>query len=233
MHSFFNDEAFRKAIRTSEASVMLRATLIIKPLESWAVDISKTLGAPIRIVECTTGESGEVCGLVEFDLATTTRTAIEAELSRHPDVGDVHFSEVSDGRILGSLRVKKWQVCSVLNRPNCYVEGARTRAGGEVEWTVLVTDERTLNGLVRDLEDAECKVKLSRKRRIDDRRILTDRQRLVIEHALEMGYFDYPRRVTGRELARRLKISQSTLYETLQDSEKKIIEAFLLRSTFR
>jgi len=44
-----------------------------------------------------------------------------------------------------------------------------------------------------------------------------------------MGYFDYPRGVTGRELARRLDISQSTLYETLQNSQRKLVEAYLIR----
>jgi len=95
-----------------------------------------------------------------------------------------------------------------------------------------VTDEDTLKELVHDLEEAGCKVKLHRKRRIDEGKVLTNRQMMIVKNALEMGYFDYPRRVTGRELARRLNISQSTLYEALQDSQKKVLEVFLLRGKF-
>lgn len=210
---------------------MLEAILLVKPLESWAVDVSEKLGVPIRIAECTTSREGLVSGLVKFNLEGTSKESILEALSRHPDVKNVHFSEESDGVIIGSLTMNRWLVCSSLQRADCYIEGALTRMDGAVEWCILVTDESVLRDLINDLEKAACEVKLLKKRQINESAALTKRQEWVIEKAKEMGYFDYPRKVTGRDLARRLGMAQSTMYEILQGAQKKLIEMYLLRKS--
>lgn len=55
-----------------------------------------------------------------------------------------------------------------------------------------------------------------------DRR-LTDRQHEVLEAAFEAGYYDWPRTVSGSELADRLGISQPTLSEHLTTAERKLL----------
>ncbi|NLK25203.1 MAG: hypothetical protein GX307_01325 [Euryarchaeota archaeon] len=208
---------------------MLEATIIVRPLESWAIDISKRLGTPIRIIESAMGQDGVISSIVEFRLDGTSKEEILEEITRHPDTSDFLITRETDDTILGDLTVKKWMAGQALQRKNCYVVGARTMEQGAMEWRLLVTEEPTLRSLVQDLEEAGCKVSLRRKRQINDFNILTKRQEMVVEKALEMGYFDYPRGVTGRELARRLDISQSTLYETLQNSQRKLVEAYLIR----
>ncbi len=208
---------------------MIKATLLIRPLDSWAVDISNRLRTAIRVVDCNIDQNGEVSGLVEFSLDNASKGSIVEGLAKHPDVGDVHFFEEMGGAILASLKVKKWIVLTSMYRLNCYIQGAQTRKDGAIEWRLMVVDEVMLRKVVQDLEKEGCKVKLVRKSKVNEAKLLTGRQEVVIEKALEMGYFDYPRRVTGRELARRLNITQSTLYETLQDSQRKILEVYMLR----
>ncbi|HOK28283.1 MAG TPA: hypothetical protein PLI21_04595, partial [Methanomassiliicoccaceae archaeon] len=64
---------------------MLEATIRVKPLESWAIDISKKLRVPIRIVESAMGQDGTISSLVEFRLEGTTKEAVLKEIARHPD----------------------------------------------------------------------------------------------------------------------------------------------------
>lgn len=208
---------------------MIKATLLIYPLNSWAVDISSRLRTAIRVIDCTTDQSGEVSGLVEFSLDSATKGAIEEELAKHPDVGDVRFFEETSSTVLATLKLKRWLVLTSIHRANCYIQGALTRKEGAIEWRLMVMDEIALRKVIEDLVREGCKVKLVRKSRINEAKLLTARQETIVEKALEMGYFDYPRRVTGRELARRLNISQSTLYETLQDSQRKVLEVYMLR----
>ncbi len=54
-------------------------------------------------------------------------------------------------------------------------------------------------------------------------RLLTDRQREVLEAAFEAGYYDWPRETSGGELADRLGISQPTLSEHLTTAERKLL----------
>ncbi|WP_217920467.1 helix-turn-helix domain-containing protein [Halolamina sp. CBA1230] len=54
-------------------------------------------------------------------------------------------------------------------------------------------------------------------------RRLTDRQHEVLETAFEAGYYDWPRRTSGAELADRLGISQPTLSEHLTAAERELL----------
>ena len=52
---------------------------------------------------------------------------------------------------------------------------------------------------------------------------LPPKQRLVLNKAIEMGYYNRPRECTQRDIAEVLKIKQATVSEHLQSAESKII----------
>ena len=56
--------------------------------------------------------------------------------------------------------------------------------------------------------------------------ILPQKQRLVLETAIEMGYYSRPRKCTQRDIAKVLDIKQATVSEHLQSAESKIINSF-------
>jgi hypothetical protein len=57
-------------------------------------------------------------------------------------------------------------------------------------------------------------------------KILTERQRQVLENALELGYYDVPRNATHQDIADRMELSVGTVGEHLQKIESRVIEAF-------
>ena len=62
-----------------------------------------------------------------------------------------------------------------------------------------------------------------RRGKIDDKETLTDRQDKITHVAFERGYFDYPKRISLRELARMFEVSPSTLSEILRKGQRKIV----------
>ena len=56
--------------------------------------------------------------------------------------------------------------------------------------------------------------------------LLPKRQRLVLDKAIELGYYDRPRGCTQRDIANSLDIKQATVSEHLQSAEATIIHAF-------
>lgn len=60
-----------------------------------------------------------------------------------------------------------------------------------------------------------------------DRERLTSRQREVVETALRMGYFDYPKGANAGEVADELGISRATFAEHLAAAESKLFGAAL------
>lgn len=60
---------------------------------------------------------------------------------------------------------------------------------------------------------------------LDDR--LTERQRTTLEVAYYSGYFDWPRAITGEELAERLNVTPGTVSHHLRHGEHKLLSTFL------
>ena len=59
---------------------------------------------------------------------------------------------------------------------------------------------------------------------------LTSKQKKAIELAIKENYYDYPRKVELRDLAKIMKISYSTFQAHLRKAEKKLIPFFFKRS---
>ncbi len=57
--------------------------------------------------------------------------------------------------------------------------------------------------------------------------MLTEKQELAIIYAYLMGYYQFPRKTSLKELATKLGLSVSTLAELLRKAEAKIIEAYI------
>ncbi|RQG91587.1 helix-turn-helix domain-containing protein [Natrarchaeobius halalkaliphilus] len=63
--------------------------------------------------------------------------------------------------------------------------------------------------------------------RLHDGQLLSDRQLEVVAAAVEVGYYDTPRRSSLTELANHLDIAKSTCSETLHRAEEAIVKRFL------
>ena len=55
--------------------------------------------------------------------------------------------------------------------------------------------------------------------------LLPEKQRLVLDKAIEMGYYSRPRGCTQRDVAEAMSIKQATVSEHLQSAESKIIHS--------
>lgn len=100
-----------------------------------------------------------------------------------------------------------------------------------------VPDVEELREIVQGLRDAFGQVRLRKISQIEsdgredlvevDRGRLTDRQTDVLQTALEMGYFEYPKHSNAGEVAKALDISVSTLSEHLAAAQGKVLRAVL------
>jgi predicted DNA binding protein len=206
---------------------MYRVTLSIRPPSSWALDVASKHDVPILILDCIPhGEDG-VEGLIEIDGDPEVQKRVIQTVQDHPDIIGLHLANHCGGKIMASVMASNWIACRTILKSDCYLRGARTISEGTIEWELLTKDERSLSRLLEDLAMAECQVEIRSKIAVKEPYALTTRQENIVRLALERGYYDFPRRTTARDLARCLGISQSTLSETLQRSERKLVEFYL------
>jgi hypothetical protein len=117
--------------------------------------------------------------------------------------GFIHSAPVriEDGR-------EEWQVCFAGDRSQTRdaLDGVRNDAGAEVTVAAITSSESGQG---------------THEKRLDT---LTAAQREVFEHARDVGYYEWPRGASTRDLADDLDISKTTLLEHLRKAEAKLLD---------
>jgi len=202
---------------------MMEVVLRIKMPDNWVRDVSKRFSLPIRFIDCMPyGEDGGR-GLIEIDSADTEVNEIIEEINKHPDVCHIDVTHLKDGSVLGSIVTEKCVACTVLTGSDCFLTSAQSVGDGRVEWQLITGRKGSLADLVEKLEASGCEIELKSTKHLSKRSMLTKRQEEIIRVAFEKGYYDHPKKITIKELAKLFDISPSTLAEILQRGERKII----------
>jgi len=92
----------------------------------------------------------------------------------------------------------------------------------------VIISENRIEELLDFLKKKEMKIlNFSKvKFKISDEELFTKKQRDILENALSLGYYSFPRTINLSMLAKKLSISSSTLCVHLQKIESKIIRYF-------
>jgi predicted DNA binding protein len=206
---------------------MREVVLKITMPDKWVKDITKKYSTSIKFKDCMPyGETGGR-GLIEINDAREMTGAIIEEIKKHPDVCNVDISPLKEGGVFGSVVTDRCAACKALSGSDCFLTSASSHTDGRVEWRLITGGEGSLSALIENLEKNGCKVELMNSTVLTKTNALTSRQEAIICAAFEKGYYDYPKRITIKELAKIFDISPSTLGEILQRGEKKIVSEHL------
>ncbi len=104
-----------------------------------------------------------------------------------------------------------------------------TLEGGEIVWSVICDDESFFSLLSR-LEAFEVDFDILYKGKPNDKSEITYREEEILRMALDLGYFDFPKRIKLEELAEHVGIAASTLSEILRRGQKKVLEIYFSKS---
>ncbi|AUV82782.1 PAS sensor protein [Salinigranum rubrum] len=150
----------------------------------------------------------------------------------------VTFRDEDEGadRIPFELRLSEPPVLSAVAAAGGSVESARIE-DGDYEMTVHLSptaDAKRIIDLVRAEYPAVSLLKRTQVTRTDEssarmRRelaeALTDRQRTTLEMAYYAGFFEWPRHVSGKEMAETMSVSPPTFHQHLRKAERKVFDS--------
>jgi predicted DNA binding protein len=202
---------------------MMEVQLTIRIPESWFEDVSPLLDRPVKVIQSVPDGKQGGRGLIEIRGDDEMTTAVVEAIRAHPTVCSVEFIPLPEGGVLGHVVTSKCAACRALTGVDCFLMSAQARADGRVDWNLITGSEGSLKELVDRLVAEGCDVEIRRARRPEVHRPLTDRQEEVIRMALKAGYYDQPKRVTIKDLAKRAGIAPSTFQEILQRAERKVM----------
>ncbi len=203
---------------------MLEAVVSIVPPHSWIKRVTSNFPAVIRVLDCKNiPEKDGVQELFEIDCTPELTEEIVSFLSHDDYVYDVDVIKGKAGRIVGSLKTKKCTACRTFATADCFLASATSKPDGRLEWVLLGSDTM-VKALLGQLDAAGVTAEVQKISALEDEKELTARQENILQIALEKGYFEFPKKVTLRQLAKTLEISPATLTEILRRGQKRILQ---------
>jgi len=204
--------------------------LQLKAPHNWVSEITTNHPSTVRILDCKPTEAKNgIRQLVEVSSDPEHLNQIVKDVKSSPLVREAYVVESRKGRMVGSLLTKSI-FCGMVMESNAFCRSclfqSKAKPDGTIEWTVAFSGREALTELLEKLKAEKIDVKIMRLTSIADVESLTSRQRNIVEVALEEGYFDYPRRISLRNLAKKRGVSASPVSEVLRRAEKKILSTY-------
>jgi predicted DNA binding protein len=203
---------------------MLEAVVSITPPHSWIKRITTNFPAVIRVMDCRSIAQKEgVQELFEIKCEAALSEKVIDCLKHDDYVYDVDIVKGKPGRIIGSLKTKKCTACRTFAGASCYLVSASSKPDGKLEWTLLGSDTM-VKTLLKELENAKVVAQILKVSQLQDEEELTARQDHILQIALEKGYFEFPKKIDLRQLAKTLEVSPATLSEILRRGQKRVLQ---------
>ena len=202
---------------------MMEAVISLRIPLNWMSEIPERHPVTIKVLDRIPYAEKGVKDLVEIAGPQDIMDEVLRDIKKNPLVSRVDTTVTEKGKIIGSITTSRCDICRTLTDTDCFLISAESRGGGKVEWTLVVSEKEVLKGLFDKLKLKSVEAELVKLTKIDDKESLTERQDKITHVAFERGYFDYPKRISLRELARMFDVSPSTLSEILRKGQRKIV----------
>ena len=137
---------------------------------------------------------------------------------------------IDDNHTTAIVDADKCAICKTMLNWDLFLIEAHTNGVGDIIMRLLAPDEETVSGFLGRLEADGVKFKLIKKHNLNKKKEITARQEFVVRTALDLGFFDYPKKVNLEGLSKRLNVSYVTLAEILRRAEKNIISLYLKKN---
>ncbi len=201
------------------------AILRLQIPDNWMMQLLQEHNVDIRVFGCIPYQSRGGRGLVRLSSDENLQVILNRIRSRK-DVLKASFSSESDRAVVGEVVIEKCAACIALKQSDCFMVSSRSRDGGWLEWAVAAENNSMVHDLVYLLEKNKCEVQLTRISGSSGASGLTLRQEEILQFAYSNGYYEYPRRVSLRDLSRIFDISPSTMSEILRAGQRRIFSEY-------
>lgn len=195
-----------------------------EPVE-WISNLVKSHSARIRIRDIRGSPEGPR-DLVEIFSPEGRIEGLSSQLAAELDSRKENLSLVDGNRATAIVNAKTCAICSAMLKWDLFLVEAHSTDAGDIIMKWLVPDEATVSGFMDRMEKDGVNFRLLRKRNISRKGEITARQEYVVKTALDLGFFDYPKRINLEGLSSRLNVSYATLAEILRRAEKNIIASY-------
>lgn len=206
---------------------MIEVHLLVDTPENWVKAMNQGHSALIKIMDAKPSTTiSSVQDFVEISSTKVSADQLINTLSSAKGVKDVDLVRLGPHTVMGTITTQNCPVCSTLSGLNCSLLSAITREDSKMEWKLLLSGDDTLKKVTDRLDSQHVGFEILQVTPLNNVKDLTTRQEQIVKLALEMGYFEFPKKIRLEELSERLGISAGTLSEILRRAEKNILARY-------
>ncbi|MCX8170496.1 MAG: helix-turn-helix domain-containing protein [Candidatus Bathyarchaeota archaeon] len=119
------------------------------------------------------------------------------------------------------------RVCNTIVSKGAFLVTAWNSGEDKIIYTFIAPNATAAQDIISALENFNFKLRVLGMERYRRRTlILTEKQEAALWLALEAGFFDHPKKIGIRELSQRLKVSPSTLSETIRRGIQRLLKHY-------
>jgi predicted DNA binding protein len=206
---------------------MIEVHLLVDTPENWVKAMNQGHSALVRIMDAKPSESTQsVQDFVEISSKDVSADQLIETLNSSTDIEDVDLVRLGPHTVMGTITTQNCPVCSTLSGLNCSLLSAITKEDSKMEWRLLMSGDDTLKKVTDRLDSKHIGYRILEVAHLSSAKDLTTRQEQIVKMALEMGYFEFPKKIKLEELSARFGISAGTLSEILRRAEKNILTRY-------
>lgn len=142
------------------------------------------------------------------------------------DHGECTITKTANNRYIAMIVNRKCTLSAIINRHGCFLSSAVPRSETLIEWTIIGPNSRKIHDLIADMRSEGYNVGMVSSESHEVVSTLSPKQESCFDMAMDLGYYDVPKRISLDELSRIIGCSKSTLNVTLRTAEKKIFDFY-------
>ncbi|MEM2929446.1 MAG: helix-turn-helix domain-containing protein [Thermoproteota archaeon] len=203
---------------------MYHVTIEIENSQCRGLELMSKLGVnDCRLIDVRRLPEGSVRHLVRFPLS---------ELGKVSEGKFKILKSPKGSKVLASFKTEGCNVCSTMLSQGAFLISGKHLGGYRMIYEFIAPGYEVFKQIISTLESLGFKPKILGLTKHEHKEgVLTEKQEDVLWLALKMGYFDYPRKIGSRELARTLGIVSSTFSEITRTGIRKLLEQYFESKT--
>ncbi len=198
---------------------MIEVKLKIRMPETCAVAaVRASKAARVKLLDTAPHELEGVKSLLQIESDACLDEVLSSISNRNVD----EISKISDSNTKAAITVRKCIPARSIIEAGCFIKSAKHTEEG-VEWDIIAR-RSSLIKLTEILEKNNYSFKIKRIGGLDlHKEIITNREMELLKYAVYQGYFDTPKNIGIRGVAKQFGISISTTSDMLRRGLKKIL----------
>ena len=179
-------------------------------------------GIGIRILSCSMIDDATGYSMIQI----MDNAGIVKEGHYQFDGGESTVTKLSSNTYMAMVTNRKCMLSRLINHSGCFLSAAVPRSDTLIEWTLIGPDRARLQELFDRMRENGYSFEMIMSAPASEFLTLTPKQEEYFNTAMDLGYYDIPKRIDLDQLSCVLGCSKSTLNVSLRSAERSIFEFY-------